>query len=81
MKPDTYMHQRNLRQKPLRNDRISLYLIIIHHPQSRHDEDESPEFSASTFMPSPRTRQRMFNQGHAEQGRGNLLHLCPVAYQ
>ena len=68
-----------LRQKPLRNDRISLYLD--YYPAIRNPY---------TMKMSPRhlhlcqTQERAaknVQSGYAEQGRGNPLYPCPVAYQ
>lgn len=72
-----------LRQKPLRNDRISLYLDYYPgHPQSLHDEDESPGIPWHLHLCQAKERAaKNVQPGYAEQGRGNPLYPCPVAYQ
>ena len=67
-----------LRQKPLRNDRISLYLD--YYPAIRNPytmKMSRREFLGIYIYAKPKNVQ----SGYAEQGRGNSLYSCPVAYQ
>ena len=72
-----------LRQKPLRNDRISLYLD--YYPAIRNPytmKMSRREFLGIYIYAKPKNeQQRIVQPGYAEQGRGNPLYPCPVAYQ
>ena len=68
-----------LRQKPLRNDRISLYLD--YYPAIRNPytmKMSRREYLGIYIYAKPKNEQQ---SGYAEQGRGNPLYPCPVAYQ
>ena len=68
-----------LRQKPLRNDRISLYLD--YYPAIRNPY--TMKMSRREFLGIYIYERAAKNvqSGYAEQGRGNPLYPCPVAYQ
>lgn len=72
-----------LRQKPLRNDRISLYLD--YYPAIRNPytmKMSRREFLGIYIYAKPKKRAaKNVQSGYAEQGRGNPLYPCPIAYQ
>ena len=71
-----------LRQKPLRNDRISLYLD--YYPAIRNPytmKMSRREFLGIYIYAKPKNeQQKNVQSGYAEQGRGNPLYPCPIAY-
>ena len=72
-----------LRQKPLRNDRISLYLDYypaIRNPETMQMSPQGIPWHLSLCQAKERAAKNV-QSGHAEQSRGNPLYPCPVAYQ
>ena len=71
-----------LRQKPLRNDRISLYLD--YYPAIRNPYTMKMSRGIPRHLHLCQAQERAaknVQSGYAEQGRGNPLYPCPVAYQ
>ena len=77
-----------LRQKPLRNDRISLYLDYypaIRNPytmkMSRREFLGIYIYAHLHLCQAQERAAKNVQSGYAEQGRGNPLYPCPVSYQ
>ena len=67
-----------LRQKPLHNDRISLYLD--YYPAIRNPYTMKMSRRDLYLCQTQKRATKNVQSGYAEQGRGNPLYPCPIAY-
>ena len=68
-----------LRQKPLHNDRMSLYLDYYPAIRNPYTMKMSRREFLGIYIYAKRAAKNV-QSGHAKQGRGNPLYPCPIAY-